>query len=426
MHDIALNLVVIGVLVVVNAAFSGTELAVISLRPAQLRRIAEEHPERGGRLLALTADTTRFLSTIQVGITLAGFLASAFAAVSLTSRLEPAFGWAGTADVALSLVTVTLALTFVTLVFGELVPKRLAMRNPERWALAAARPVAVVATVARPAIWLLAQSTDKVARLFGRDLPGQQRLTGDEVLDLIETESDIDATRRALVSGVLDLEERTLRAVMVPRRDVLTLDAASTPADAARLLAAAGRSRAPVAVGGDLDRVLGTVGLTRLVEQWDSTSPIATFVHEAAAFPSESHVQEALRRLQRERRQLALVVDEHGRTMGIVTVEDLLEEIVGELYDEYDRDLDPSDPRGYTTLGQGSFELPGTFPVHDLAELGLPPHDLESDAATVGGLLLDALGHRPVAGECARSGAIEIEALAVDGNVIERVVVRRA
>ncbi|MCW2974013.1 MAG: hemolysin, partial [Thermoleophilia bacterium] len=336
MADTAVSLGVIGVLVVINAGFSGTELAVVSLRTSQLRRLAEEHPRSGATLLALSSDTTRFLSTIQVGITLAGFLASAFAATALAKPLEPAFSWAGSGDAAVALILVTLALTFVTLVFGELVPKRVAMRNAERWALAAARPVAAVAAFAAPLIWLLAKSTDLIARLVGGGGAGDQRLTGDEVMDLIDTESDIDSVRRGLVESVLELEDRTLREVLVPRRDVLVLDASLTPAAAARVLADAGRSRAPVAVGGDLDHVLGTIGLTRLVEQWDTDVPIATLVHEASAFPSEARVQDALGRLQRERRQLALVVDEHGRTMGIVTVEDLLEEIVGELYDEYD------------------------------------------------------------------------------------------
>jgi putative hemolysin len=237
MDHVALNLGFIGVLIIVNAAFSGTELAVVSLRPAQLRRLAEEHPARGGLLLRLTSDTTRFLSTIQVGITLAGFLASAFAAVSLAKPLEPALDWAGRAAAGISLVLVTLALTFVTLVFGELVPKRVAMRNAERWALAAARPVTSVAVAAAPIIWLLARSTDVVARLFGHERAGEQRLTDDEVLDLIETESDIDATRRGLVEAVLELEDRTLREVLVRRRDVLSLDAKLLPSAAARFLA---------------------------------------------------------------------------------------------------------------------------------------------------------------------------------------------
>jgi putative hemolysin len=426
MDHVALNLAVIGVLIIVNAAFSGTELAVVSLRPAQLRRLAEEHPTSGGLLLQLSSDTTRFLSTIQVGITLAGFLASAFAAVSLAEPLAPTLDWAGDAAAGLALVLVTLGLTFVTLVFGELVPKRVAMRNAERWALAAARPVSMVASGAAPIIWLLARSTDLVARLFGRERVGEQRLTDDEVLDMIETESDIDAARRGLVEAVLDLEERTLREVLVPRRDVLSLDASLRPAAAARILADAGRSRAPVAIDDDLDHVCGTIGLTRLVEHWDSDEPIETLVHEATVFPSEARVQEALSRLQRERRQLALVVDEHGRTLGIVTVEDLLEEIVGELYDEYDRDLDPSDPRGYHVRPDGSFELPGTFPVHDLEDLGLPQHDPESDAATIGGLLFDALGHMPAQDEVARSGELVLHAAKVTGNVIERVVVRRS
>lgn len=427
MDPIVVDLLVILVLVLVNAAFAGTELAVVSLRRSQLVRMGEERGRRGRILLRLSEEPTRFLSTIQVGITLAGFLASATAAVSLAEPVEPLFAFLGDGAGAAALVLVTLALTFVTLVFGELVPKRVAMRRPEQWALVAAPPVAFVARIARPLVWLLARSTDVVARLVGGGLPpgGEDALlTEEEVLDVLATETGITLERRELVEGVLELEKRTVREVLVPWRDVLCLPDSHTVMSGARILAEHGHSRAPVILEGDHDQVLGIATLGQLVALDDPAAPLADHVAEPVIVPENARVQRVLALLQSERRQLALVADEHGHYVGIVTVEDLLEEIVGELYDELDRDLDPADPRGYERREDGSYELPGTFPVHDLEDLGLPvPPD--TTAATVAGLLLDALEAVPVTGERTTVAELEITALAVGGAVIERVLVRR-
>jgi putative hemolysin len=421
------DLLIIAVLVCVNAAFAGTELAVVSLRRSQLLRLAEEHGRRGRILLELSEQPTRFLSTIQVGITLAGFLASATAAVSLAKPLEPLLEpLLGNAAGGTALVLVTLALTFVTLVFGELVPKRVAMRRPERWALFAAPPVAFIARIARPLVWLLARSTDVVARLVGGGpSTGSELLSDREVLDVIAAEADITPARRALVEGALELQQRSVREVLVPRRDVDVLDSTLTVGEAARALAKTGHSRAPVGDDGQLDTVHGIVLLASLVVHHRQEDPVVAVCLDPVVVPEEAHVQDVLMLLQRSRRQMALVADEHGSYVGIVTVEDLLEEIVGELYDELDRDLDPDDPRGYERASDGSFELPGTFPVHDLEDLGLPAPD-DTGAATVAGLLLDALERLPEPGEQAAVGELLVTAVRVEGTVIELVRIRRA
>lgn len=424
MDPLLLNLIAIAVLVLVNAAFAGTELAVVSLRRSQLVRLADEHDRRGRTLLALSEQPTEFLSTIQVGITLAGFLASATAAVSLAEPLEPSLSFLGRGASITALVLVTLALTFVTLVFGELVPKRIAMRRPERWALAAALPVAFVARVARPVIWLLARSTDVVARLLGsgdRDGGGPSgMLTEEEVLDVIASETDFTPQRRELLESVIELEQRSVRDLLVPRRDVFVLDSTLPVAEAARALAQTGHSRAPVAVGGELEAVIGVALLAQLVAHDDPLAPVSTCCGEPTIVPEGALVQDVLRLLQQERRQLALVADEHGTYVGIVTVEDLLEEIVGELYDELDRNLAPDDPRGYRRRPDGWFELPGTYPVHDLQDLGLVVSD-DAAAATVAGLLLDAAGTMPAPGQMYRDGNVELVAVEVDGTVITKV-----
>lgn len=427
MDPILIDLLIIGVLVLVNAAFAGTELAVVSLRRSQLVRMADTHGRRGRLLLSLSEEPTRFLSTIQVGITLAGFLASATAAVSLAEPLEPALSFLGDAAGVTALILVTLALTFVTLVFGELVPKRVAMRRPEQWALFAAPPVAFVARFARPVVWLLARTTDVVARFVGGSArtAADDMLTEEEVLDVIATETDFGSERRALVEGVLELQKRVVREVLVPWRDVFFIDEQHTSATAALAIAGNGHSRAPVTALDDPEQVLGIATLGKLVADGVPERPVLELVDEPVIVPENARVQDVLQLLQRSRRQLALVADEHGSYVGIVTVEDLLEEIVGELYDELDRDLDPNDPRGYTQLPDGWFELPGSYPVHDIEDLGLPIPD-DASAATVAGLVLDALGEFPVAGQHVRAGELELEVVAIAGTVIECIRIRRA
>lgn len=422
-----LDLLIILVLVVINAAFAGTELAVVSLRRSQLLRLAEDKGRRGRVLLQLSEEPTRFLSTIQVGITLAGFLASATAAVSLAAPLEPALAFMGKWAGATALVLVTLVLTFFTLVFGELVPKRVAMRRPEQWALVAAPPVAFIARIASPLVWLLARSTDVTARMVGGggSQPGSELMSDEQVLDVLASETSISPARRALVESVLELAERDVRDVLVPRRDVFTINDDATVAEAAQLLAGQGRSRAPLVTNSDLDEVVGILVLGTLVGCADQSALASTCATDPIVVPEGAHVQDVLGLMQRERRQLALVADEHGSTVGIVTMEDLLEEIVGELYDELDRDLSPTDPRGYQSNADGSFDLPGSFPVHDLPDLGLPEYG-DSDAATVAGLLLDALERMPDVGDAATVGTIRITALAVTPTLVERVRVQRA
>ncbi len=430
MDPLLVDLLVIAVLVCVNGAFAGTELAVVSLRRSQLVRLSEEHGRRGRTLLALSEQPTSFLSTIQVGITLAGFLASATAAVSLAEPIEPALAFLGGAARASAIVLVTAILTFVTLVFGELVPKRVAMRRPEPWALAAAIPVAFIARTARPIIWLLSRSTELVARLVGAggrdDASSTRLLTDEEVLDVIATESDIAPIRRALVEGVFELRDRTVREVLVPRRDVFVLDASLSVAEAVLALGRAGHSRAPVAAAGELQDTTAVAVLGLLVVHPDQDGTVGDACEgEPTIVPDGALVQDVLELLQQTRRQLAIVADEHGTLVGIVTLEDLLEEIVGEVYDELDRDLAPDDPRGYRRLEGGWFELPGTYPVHDLPDLGLVvPED--ATASTVGGLLLDAAGTIPVPGQQVRCGDLLLMATVVDGTVVERVHARGA
>jgi putative hemolysin len=389
------QLALVGVLVVLNAAFAGSEMALVSLRESQLQRL--ERTSRTGRVLArLAKDPNRYLATIQIGITLAGFLASAAAAVSLARPLVPLLGVLGTAAEPAAIVLVTLALTFVTLVFGELAPKRVAMQRAERWALLVARPLDLLASFSRPAVWLLSTTSDLAVRLVGVDpRPRRDEISPDELRDIVTGHGGLTVEQQTIIAGAVEIAERQLRAVLVPRLQVFCLDS-GTGAEAARIvLAASGHSRAPVVRHGLLDDVVGVVHLRDLVGV-PADRPVDECCRAPMLLPDSLPVVEALRRFKAERQHIALVVDERGAVDGIVTLEDILEEIVGEIYDETDRDV-----RGVRSEPDGTLLLPGTFPVHDLPDIGVDlPERPPGDYTTVAGLILTDLGRVPTtAGE---------------------------
>lgn len=385
------QLALIGVLVVLNAAFAGSEMALVSLRESQLQRL--ERGGRSGRVLArLAKDPNRYLATIQIGITLAGFLASAAAAVALARPLEPPLrGLVGGAAQPVSVILVTLVLTFVTLVFGELAPKRIAMQRAERWALLVARPLDLLASLSRPAVWALGATSDLAVRLAGVDpRPRRDEISPDELREIVAGHHGLTVEQQTIIAGAVEIADRRLRAVLVPRLAVFCLDSGTT-AEAARLvLAASGHSRAPVVRHGMLDDAVGVVHLRDLVGV-PPDRPIDECARPPMLLPDSLPVVDALRQFRTERQHIALVVDERGAVDGIVTLEDVLEEIVGEIYDETDRDTTAVRPER-----DGSVLLPGTFPVHDLAEIGvLLPGRPVGDYTTVAGLVLARLGRIP-------------------------------
>jgi putative hemolysin len=243
---VGLQVGLVVVLMLVNAAFAGSEVALISLREGQLRRLEAEGGR--GRLVArLARDPNQFLSTVQIGITLAGFLASAVAAVSLAEPLVEPLSFLGGAAEPAAVVVITIVLTYVSLVLGELAPKRIALQRPEGWAKLAARPLAAISLVARPLVWVLSRSTDLLVRLAGGD-PSAQRepVTEEEVRDMIATQASFPPEQRTILVGALELTDRHLREVLIPRRDVVALPANFSVAEAIRKLVASTHGRAPV------------------------------------------------------------------------------------------------------------------------------------------------------------------------------------
>jgi putative hemolysin len=383
------NIVLVGVLVVLNAVFAGSEIALISLREGQLKALERRDTAASRTLVRLARDPNRFLATIQIGITLAGFLASAAAAVSLAEPVAPLFAFLGSAREAVAIALITLILTFFTLVFGELAPKRLAMQYAERWALAVARPLDFLSRLSRPAVWVLGKTTDLIVRIFGGDpRMAAEQLSPEELRDLVIGHRGLNAEQRTIITGALEIHERILREVLVPRRNVFTIRVDVPTAEAREALASSGHTRAPIVRDGHLDDVIGVVTLRDLL---DDTRPLSDLARPPVVFPDSVRVSDAIRRFKDEREQFALVANEHGAIDGIVTLEDLLEEIVGEIYDETDPDV-----MSVQTRPDGALQLPGTFPVHDLVDLGVELEDRpEGDYATIAGLVLTELGRIP-------------------------------
>ncbi|MFP4636509.1 MAG: hemolysin family protein [Nitriliruptoraceae bacterium] len=415
MNGIGLQLALVALLIVINAAFAGTEIALISLREGQLARLERRSPS--GRALARLARVpNRFLSTIQIGITLAGFLASATAAVTLADPLVATFGFLGGAARPMAVFLVTLVLTFVTLVFGELAPKRLAMQRAEAWGLLAARPLSAIATLASPAVWLLSKATDLTVSIFGGDPSrGRQEVSEQEIRDLVAAQSAYTPEQRQIIDGALEVADRTLRQLVMPRARVVALPEDLEVDDAIRRLSEVGHSRAPV-YREDLDDADRTISVLGLLGR---SGIIGEHAQPAIALPETLDAVGALRELQDARQQLALVISEHGGVEGIVTVEDLVEELVGEIYDEHDRDV-----RAVEHAADGSLLVTGGFPLHDLEDLDLAIDSEE--VTTVGGLVTEHLGRLPTVGDVVEVAGHRIEVMAVRRRTAEQVRIRPA
>jgi putative hemolysin len=412
------NVVLVMFLVLLNAAFAGSEMALISLREGQLKQLEREGGQTARRLVRLARDPNRFLATIQIGITLAGFLASATAAVALAEPLVPTLGFLGGAAEVVAVAGVTLILTFFTLVFGELAPKRLAMQMALPWAKIVVRPLDVLSTFSRPAAWLLGAATNTVVRLFGgRAETGSEELSPDELREIVSTHQGLGPEQREIIAGAFEIQERTLREVLVPRSQTLFLRHALPVTEARALLAEQGHSRAPVMRGSNRDDVIGVAHWASLLSD-DPRRTVGEVVTPALVLPETVKVSAALRSFRLERQQLAIVIDEHGSVEGIVTLEDLLEEVVGEIYDETD-----TDSVGIAAAADGSITLPGSFPIHDLDDVGVMADVARhGEYTTVAGLVLYHLGRIPKApGDLVEIDGWSIEVTEVGHNAITEV-----
>jgi putative hemolysin len=425
--DVWLNIVMVVVFVLIGGAFSGAEIALVSLRESQVRSMADTGGRRGKAVARLLSDPNRFLAAVQVGVTLAGFFSAAFGASTLS---EPLADWlvglgvgeglAGT----LAFVLVTIAISYLSLVVGELTPKRLALQRAEGFSLLVAAPLNGIAKVSRPVIWLLSKSTNLLVRILGGDPRASgEAISQEELRDLVAAHESLSTDERRLIGEVFRAGDREVREVMTPRTEVDFLEASMTASRAAKQVHDSSHSRYPV-VGRDEDDVIGFVHVRDLFLPSHPAGRAATvgdLVREVKRLPGTAGVLTALSEMRRENHHLAIVVDEYGGTDGIVTLEDLIEEVIGEIYDEYDEDV--TDDGG--EVPGGPQEVDGLLNLDDFREatgLQLP----EGPYETVAGYVLAELGRLPQPGDAVTVEGRTLTVLELDGRRIARISVSRA
>jgi putative hemolysin len=419
---------VIIVLVLLNGAFAMSELAIVSSRRARLQAMQRRGSAGAAEALALAENPQRFLPTVQVGITLVGIFAGAFGGARLAGTLGELFdAIPGVApfgrEIAFGLVVV--AITYLSLILGELVPKQIALRNPERVAALVARPLSGVARISAPVVWLLGKSSALVLGLLGPPPPPEQSVTEEEVKAVVAEGAQAGALEheeRHMIERVLRLADKPVRALMTPRNDLAWLDRSDPPEEIARRLRESEVTRFVVA-DGRVDNVVGVVVAKDLLDQLLSGGPlaIAPVLRAPLVLPDTLSALDALERLRGDRLGMALVMDEYGSFEGVVTASDLLEAIVGE--------LGPAEPMPDGTAvvrADGSLLLDGSMPSDELrARLDLPDLPGAGTYHTVAGLMLALLKRVPKEGDRIVWAGWRFEIVDMDGRRVDKVLATR-
>lgn len=421
MNGTVLNVLIVLLLIFVEGLFVAAEIALVSLREGQAKAMAESG-RRGQAVARLLDDPNRFLASVQIGVTSTALLSSAFGAVTLSESAKNALishGVGKTISGAVGIVGVTLLISFVTLVIGELAPKRLALQRPEGAAMLFGPTLDRMARVARPVVWLLSRCTDGVVRILGGDPDaGRDSISEEELRGLVAAHESLSTDERRLIDDVFAAGERSVSEVMISRTEVTFLEAGMTVSRAVKLAGDSPHSRYPV-IGQSSDDVLGFVHIRDLflgasnqtgTEAGNRSRVVGDLVREIKVLPGSKKVLSALSEMRREGHHVALVVDEYGGTDGIVTLEDVIEEIIGDIRDEYDG-LEKAAQR----LTGGVVEMDGRCNLDDFAEftgLELP----EGPYETAGGFLMARLGKLPEVGDQVEFGEHVVRVLEVEGH----------
>jgi putative hemolysin len=427
---IFLEIIIILVLILANAFFAASEIAIVSSRRGRLQQQADAGRRTARQALDLAEHPDRFLATVQIGMTLIGTFASAFGGAEIAQALAV---WLQTFPLlapyaqTLGLVIVVVLITYLSLVIGELAPKRLALRHAERIAMFAAPIMQTIARIGRPFVVLLTLSVNVVLRLLGQGRAARQTVTEEDVIYLAQeaiTSGDVEPEEAQLISRVFQFSDRLVRTVMTPRSEIVALDMEMPFKQAVQVFISSGYSRLPV-YQETLDAVVGVVFAKDMLraQTLDQPPGLRDLAHPAIFVPEHQHIDDLLAVFRREGEHLALVVDEYGQITGLLTLEDVLEELVGEIEDEYDVPEEPSMVR----REDGSWLVDGKESYERVREkIGLPPvpateHGLYTSLA---GLVLARLGHIPTVGETLRVDEWVFEVVDMDGRRIDRVLIR--
>jgi putative hemolysin len=424
---ILIELILVGLLILLNGFFAGAEIAVVSARATRLRSLAEEGRRRAAAALRLKDDPDRFLATVQIGVTLVGTLASAVGGVAAIERLEPAVAalpwpWARVVAEPVAVGIVVFTIAYLSLVVGELVPKSLAVRHAETIALWVAPVIEWISRLARPAVSVLTASSRVLLHLLRQKGADPAPFHSLEDLRAIAEEAGRQGlVQEEILAGAVEFHERDVREVMTPRPRVAALRSDATLDEAVRVIRETGHSRYPV-FEGDFDNVIGFVYARDVYDAAlaGAEAPLAGLVRPALSVPAGKPATALLDEMRTRGVHVALVVDEHGSMEGLVTLEDLLEVIVGEIHDEHRVRIPP-----VKALGEGRYEVDGSVKVHELDD----EHGLELPQSpsyvTLAGLVLERLGHIPSPGQSVEVDPYRLTVLGLEGRRISRVLVER-
>jgi putative hemolysin len=415
------NIALVIVFVLIGSLFAAAEIALVSLRESQVRAMSGRG-RRGEAVARLAKDPNRFLAAVQVGVTLAGFLSASFGGATLAGKLAPKLEQVGVppgaADPA-ALVLVTIAISILSLVLGELAPKRLALQRAEGFALALGPSVDRIARITRPVIWMLSRLTDLVVRLAGGDPSAQREQMSDEELrELVNTHETLGEEERRIVEDVFEAGDRQIREVMIPRTEVDFLDASTPVFRAAKEALNQPHSRYPV-IRGSADDVMGFVHVRDLLDPKTANRSlrVGELARQILVLPWTRPILAALADMRREGMHVAIVADEYGGTAGIVTMEDLVEELIGDIKDEYDVD------EAEATVRRGAdVEVDGLLNLDDFEDetgVELP----EGPYETVAGFLMARLGRLPEVGDAVDFAEHRITVRELEGRRVGRVLV---
>jgi putative hemolysin len=410
--DIGIVLLFIGT----AGIFVAAEIALISLRESQIRQLAGKG-KRGDRVVALTKNPNGFLAAVQIGITFLGFLSAAFGAERLGRYISPVFEDLGLSEgvsKTLALISITIVIAYVSLVFGELVPKRLALYRTEIIALAVAPLIDFTAKVFRPVIWLLSKSTDAIVKIFGIGAKEiRNEISEAELAELVSGHTSLSEEEREIVEEVFAAGDLQLHEIMVPRTEVDFMDVGLSITDAIAVAIEHSHSRYPV-TRGSTDEVIGFLHVRDLLNPKVHSSAgesILDLVRPVLNLPGTKGVLPALAEMRSKRSHIAVVLDEYGGTDGIITLEDLVECLIGDIHDEYDSEEVEVTPQAKT----GEFEIDSLISLEDLYDetgIVLP----EGPYETVGGLIMDHLGRIPELHDSITINQVRITVLTIEGK----------
>jgi putative hemolysin len=420
------ELAIVAALIVLNGLLAMSELAIVSARPMRLKTLIERGVRGSRRALALASDPGRFLSTVQIGITLVGVLAGAYSGATLGRRLADwliGLGVPGHLSETLGFGLVVTAITYVSLIVGELVPKQIALRDPERIACRVAPAMTWLAKIAAPAVWLLTWSGKAVLSLFGSSGPAKGSITEEEIRTLVaeaEGAGVLEPQERAMISAVMRLGDRPVRAVMTPRHELDMVDIGDDIEMIRRRIVASRHTRLPV-YDGEVDGVIGIIQAKDLLGKDEALSvdEVRAMVQSAPVVPDGMDALDVVEVFRETGKHIGLVHDEYGNFEGIVTASDILESIVGEL------PADSATEPGVVARADGSLLVSGSVPADELSErlhLVLPPN---RSFQTVAGLVLSEIGHLPEVCETVDIQGWRFEVLDLDGRRIDKVMVSR-